>query len=203
MVRGLPERITHRRRDIHVVGQFCERDLDRSFRLRPDQRCGDPPGIPRIALAHGFERHPGVGDAARQRPLRRHQMREHRPLGRGALVKGWDAALRRLDGDDAVAVRRPAQRTADVVAVRDGADAGRDRRTGAARRSAAGDLGIPRVQRQPVQRVVGKAAEREFGRIGQAEHDRAGFFEVAHDRRIGGAMMFICAATPLGLGRPS
>ena len=129
-------------------------------------------------------------------------MREHRPLGRGALVIGGDAALRRLDGDDTVAVRRPAQRTADVVAVRDRADAGRHRAAGAARRAAAGDIGIPRVQRQPVQRVVRKAAERELGRIGQAEHDGAGLLEIAHDRRIGGGDDVHLRGHPVGVGPP-
>ena len=129
-------------------------------------------------------------------------MSEHRPLGRGALVKGRDAALRRLDGGDTVAVRRPAQRTADVVAVRDRADAGRHRRAGAARRAAAGDVGIPRIQRQPVQRIFRKAAEREFGRVGQADNDRAGLLEIAHDRRIGGRDDIHLRGHTVGVGPP-
>jgi len=129
-------------------------------------------------------------------------MREHRPLRRGALVVGGDAALRRLDRDDAVAVRRPAQRTADVIAVRDRADAGRYRSTRAARRAAAGDIGIPRVKRKPVQRVIRKAAERELRRIGQAEHNGAGLLEIAHDRRVGGGDDVHLRGDAVGVGPP-
>ena len=184
MIGGLAKRRADRRIDRHVFRDLGQRDLDRALRLRPGQRRRHPPGIARIALAHHLQRKTDVADVAGERPLRRHQMRQHRPLGGGASVEGWDAPLRRLDGGNAIAMRRPAQRAADVVAMRDGADAGGDRRTRAARGAAAGDVRVPGIERQSVQRIVGEAAEREFRRVGEAENDRAGLLQVTHHGRI-------------------
>src|SRR5947207_2070779 len=70
---GAPlERRAHRRIDVHVAWQSRKRNLDTSFRLRPDQRRRNPPGIAWIALAHDLEREPYVCYAARERSLRRH-----------------------------------------------------------------------------------------------------------------------------------
>ncbi len=110
-------------------GSFASATLIGPFGFGPTSGAGTHQGSRGSRWLITSSASPDVADAARQRPLRRHQMREHRPLGRGALVEGRDAALRRLDGGDAVAMRRPAQRTADVVAVRDRADAGRHRRS--------------------------------------------------------------------------
>ena len=184
VVGGLRQRRAHGNVDLHVLGNFRERDLDRALGLWAFQWRGNPPGVARIALAHGGERETGVGDRARQRALRRHEMREHRALACRAFVIGGNSPLRRLDGDDAIAMGRPAQRAADVVAMADRADAGRDRRARAAGRAAAGDGLVPRIEGQAMQRIVGEGAERKFRRVGQAEHDGAGLLQVAHHGRI-------------------
>ncbi len=38
-----------------------------------------------------------------------------------------------------------------------------------------------------MKRIVRKAAKREFGRIGQADDDRASLLEITHDWRVGGS----------------
>src|SRR5450759_1935592 len=64
---------------------------------------------------------------------------------------------------------------ANVIAVRDSADAGGHRGPSATRGAAAGDVRVPRVQRQSMQRIVGEAAEGELRRVGEANDDRARF----------------------------
>ena len=54
----------------------------------------------------------------------------------------------------------------------------------AARGAAAGDVRVPGIERQSVQRIVGEAAEREFRRVGKADDDRAGLLQVTHHGRI-------------------
>ncbi len=91
--------------------------------LRPARRLDRRNGKPRRRCRHI----PGIGaDRAAPSPreprrtsatwraswtLRRHELRHQRPLRRGAGIERGNAALGRLDGRDAVAMRRPAQQS--------------------------------------------------------------------------------------------
>ena len=53
-----------------------------------------------------------------------------------------------------------------------------------------------------MQRIFRKAAKREFGRVGQADDDCAGFLEIAHDRSIGGRDDIHLRSYTVGVGPP-
>ena len=180
-------------------GSFASATLIGRFGFGPTRGAGTHQGSRGSRWLITSSASPDVADAARQRSLRRHQMREHRPLGRGALVIGRDAALRRLDGDDTVAVRRPAQRAADVVAMRDRADAGRHRSTGAARRAAAGDMGS-QGSASLCSGLSVKPRNENSGVLVRPTHDGPAFLRLRTTGASEGAMIFFCAVTPLGLG---
>ncbi len=200
MIGGLSQHRDHARVGVHVLGDLGNGDLDRSLGFGPLQRRRDPPGVAGIALRHHLQSETHVADLAGQRPLRRHELRHQRSLRGGARIEGRDAALGRLDGGDTVALRGPAQRTADVIAMGDGADAGGNGGARAARRATARDGGIPGIACQPVQRVVGEAAHGEFRRVGQAENDRARLLQVRGYRGIAGRDVVLEGHDAIGIG---
>src|SRR6185437_16861431 len=100
------------------------------------------------------------------------ELRADRASGRCARVEGGDAAQADAQSDHAVEIGGNADRAADVVALRDRPDAGRDGRAGAAAGTAGGDARVERVQRAAVQRVVGEDAHGEGRRVGAADDDR-------------------------------
>jgi hypothetical protein len=53
-----------------------------------------------------------------------------------------------------------------------------------------------------VKRIVREAAKREFGRIGQADDDRASLLEISYDRRVGGSDNVHLRGCPVGVGPP-
>src|SRR5256885_337140 len=67
---------------------------------------------------------------------------------------------------------------ADIVAVRERADAGGERGGGAAAGPARRDIRAPRAERAPMRVVVGEPAPRECRRVGAPEDDRAGLLPV-------------------------
>ena len=109
------------------------------------------------------------------------------PIGRPCRCAGierGDAGEAGAQADHAVAVGGDAHRAADVVAMGDGADAGRRRRSRAAARAARRHRRVARIERAAVQGVVGEDAHREGRRIGAADDDRAGVLEVGDDRAV-------------------
>ena len=134
---------------------------------------------------HRAEREAHVAHLARDRSLHAHQLHRRRTLGRRRRVEGGDAAERGPDRRHAAGVGRVAQRAAEVVAVRDRADAERHRGGGAARRAARRVRVRPGILRQAAQRVVGEPAVAELRRVRATDDDRAGLAQVGDHRRVG------------------
>jgi hypothetical protein len=91
---------------------------------------------------------------------------------------------RRLEPEQAAAGRGDADRTAAVVGVREGDDAGGDGRPRAAARAARAQVRVPRVARGAEQLRFGERREAELGQVGLAEDDRARAPEPFHDGRV-------------------
>ena len=112
-----------------------------------------------------------IGDRPGHRPVGGHQ------LAGEEVVHGRDHGGRRdpphggLERGDAAAVRRVAERTADVVAQADRRHARGQRRGFAATRPAGRQVGVPRVPGEPAQRAVGVDAQAEVGQVGPPDRD--------------------------------
>ena len=96
-----------------------------------------------------------IGHLTRQDALDGHQLEGDVQILRGDDVAGGDDAGRGLDRGDAAAMRRVAQRAADVIAQAERAHPRGDRGGLAAARAAGGARRIPRVQGAPVELRVG------------------------------------------------
>ncbi len=121
-----------------------------------------------------------AGDAIRQGADRIESRRERgRPVAR-------DAALGRLEADEAAQRRRDPHRAAGIAADRDHGlrIAHRHRR---ARGRAAGDqLAVKGVSGRPVMRVDANPGKGELGHVGAADEDRPGGAQPGDDRRVAG-----------------
>src|SRR5262245_58627173 len=83
------------------------------------------------------------------------------------------ASIRGLESVDAAEGRGDADGAAPVGADGQRRKAGRDRRAGAAARSAGRQIRIPWIARDPEERIVGHALVTELGRVRLAEEDGA------------------------------
>ncbi len=142
---------------------------------------------------HGREEVGGVLHGPRERA----DLVERRAEGEQAVAR--DAAVGRLEADDAAQRRRLADRAAGVGAERDRREAGRDRDRRAAARSARDAIERPRVARHAERRVLGRRAHRELVAVGLAEDDRAGRFEALDGGR--GVGRHEALEDPRGRGR--
>src|SRR5688500_5461393 len=118
-----------------------------------------PPGIARIASAHGMKAEAHVLDASRQRTLHREGQEGRGTFRLSRGIEGRDAAHGGPDAGDAATIRWIADRTAIVVAVGDRPDARADRRCGAAGGAASRAPLGPWIIGAPAQRVVGVPAQ--------------------------------------------
>ena len=121
---------------------------------------------------------------AGQRALHGHHGHRHRTLLLGAGQKSRHPAERRPQAIHPGAIRGVANRSGQVVAVRDGPHAGghgrRRTTTGTARR-----MGTrPRVVGAAMQVVFGEPPHRERRRVGAADDHRAGPAQVGHHRAV-------------------
>ena len=114
-------------------------------------------------------------------PRERADLIERRAEGEQAVAR--DAAVGRLEADDAAERARLADRAAGVGAERDRRQAGRHRDRGAAARPARDAIQRPRIARHAERRVLGRRAHRELVAVGLAEDDRAGRFQALDGRR--------------------
>ena len=106
----------------------------------PFERRRHPPGIAHVARRHRRKRDPQIADGARQRTGDRADLRADGALGHRG-IEGGDAADRRPQPMNAAGIGGIADRARDIGAVRDMADAGRDRGRRAAGRAARRDDG--------------------------------------------------------------
>ena len=130
-----------------------------------------------VVAGHRGEHVGGVLDGARERP----DLVERRAEGEQAVAR--DAAVGRLEADDAAQRGRLADRAAGVGAERDRRQAGRHRDRRAAARAAGDAVERPRVAGDAERRVLGRRAHRELVAVGLAEDDRAGRLEALDGRR--------------------
>ena len=171
----------HFRHGIEAVRVEAQRDA--LGHRRPFQRRRHPPGIAMIARRHRGQRDPDIADGARQRPRDRADLRPDRPL-RQRRVEGRDAAHGRPQAVHAAGIGGIADRARDIGAVRDMADAGRDRRTRAAGRAARRDAGVARVLGVAMDEVGGEPAIGEGRAIGAPQNHGAGFAQIVDHRVV-------------------
>ncbi len=95
------------------------------------------------------------------------------------------AAVGRLQPVASGVARGDSHRAAAVGAGRDRHDAARDRGRSAARRAAGRALEIPRIAGRAEQQILGECGVAELGRVGLADHDRAGRLQPRDLDRIG------------------
>jgi len=145
---------------------------------------GDAQRVARVLAGDCSEAGPEVGDPAGQDALDLHQLvgdglvlrRDH---GRGGHRPGGG-----LDRCDAAAVRRVAQRSAQIGAQAERAHTAGQSRCFTAARPACGAPRVPRVAGQAVQGRVGVDAQGEVRQIGTAERDRAARAQPLHRRGV-------------------
>ena len=133
--------------------------------------------VARIRADHRAEQQRAVGDVARERAglVERGRERDH-PVAA-------DRAVRRLHPDDPAQRGGLADRAAGVGPDRPRRGARGDRARGAAARAAGDALGVPRVERRAVGRVLGGGAHRELVLVGLAEQRAAGLRRCCSTRR--------------------
>ena len=109
------------------------------------------------------------------------------PIGalRQRRIEGRDAADRRPQAMHAAGIGGIADRARDIGAVRDVADAGRDRRARAAGRAARRDAGIARVFGVAMHEIGGEPAIGKRRAVGAAENDGAGLAQIVDHRAVG------------------
>ncbi|GCC49206.1 hypothetical protein chiPu_0033336, partial [Chiloscyllium punctatum] len=130
------------------------------------------------------ERDAEIGNRAGERPLHRHHLRGDRPIaGRGRIERRY-ATRGRAQAGDAAGVSRIADRAAEIIAMRDRAHAGSNRRRGAAAGAARCQPAAPRIVGRAVQIVVGEPAVRERRCVGAADDDGAGLAEIRDHRAV-------------------
>ncbi len=181
---GLPHRLR-----LGGVGEAAghlrhQRDADRPRRRGPHERHIGPARVAPAIAGHHRQRQAQVAHAPRQRALGGHQLRPDRAADHALRAVAADAAIARAQPDHAAAIGRDAHGSADVVAMRDGPDAGGDRGAGAARGAARRDRRVARVQRAAVQRVVGHQPHGEGRRVGAPDEDGAGGAQVGRHRAV-------------------
>ena len=166
---------------IKAIGIEAHRDA--LGHRRPFERRRHPPGIAIILRRHRGQRDPDIADGARQRARDGADLRPDRPFGE-RRVERRDAAHGRPQAVHAAGVSRIADRSRDVGAVRDMADAGRDRGPRAAGRAARGDAGVARVFGVAMDEVGGEPAIGERRAIGAPQNDGAGFAQIVDHRVV-------------------
>ena len=102
-------------------------------------------------------------------------------------IEGRYAAERRPQAVHAAGIGGIADRSGDIGAVRDMADAGRDRGTGAAGRAARRDAGIARIFGVAMDQIGGEPAIGKRRAIGAPEDHRAGLAQIVDHRTVGAA----------------
>ena len=95
-----------------------------------------------------------------------------------------DASQAGLQADEPAARRGDADRAAQVAGVGERDHPRGDGGRAPARRATRRELGIPRVPRRAVARVLGDRPHAELGRVRLADDDRAGFAKPAHVRAV-------------------
>ena len=161
-----------------------EGDLDRPRRRRAVERHRRPPGIARVARGHDPRREAHVAHLAAHGALDRHQLRQHAALDGLRRVVGGDAAVGGLHGGKRRR-RRPGSAASRRCRCRGGSGRSpppppRWRRPTSRR----GSPRVPGVQGAAVQRIVGRRAHRQLGRVGAPDDDRAGVQKVLDQRRV-------------------
>ena len=139
--------------DERGVGLRGLRDDGRVARLRHREAIEHGRGV-----AHAFHLHEILGETVAE-------LVQHRAVR--------DASARRLEADAATVTRRNADRAADVRTVRNRNDAGDHRGHSASRRSSRRVARPPRRAGVAVERALGRAGHRVFGRRRAAEDIRA------------------------------
>ena len=134
--------------------------------------------VARIGPGRDVERQRGVEHRARQ-----HTLADHVGERRVGGVLG-DAAVARLQSDEAGMGRGDADRAAAVIAVVERIDPGRGQRRGAARRAAGRVLQVPWIARGALQGRIGQGLPAELGGRRLAEEDKAGGLEAVDDGRV-------------------
>ena len=152
--------------------------------------------VTRIRAGGDIERQRGVEHRTRQHALADHV--SERRIGR---VLG-DAAVARLQPDEAGMGCGDADRAASVIAVVERIDPGGCERRGAARRTAGRVLQVPRVAGGALQRRIGQGLPTELGGRRLAEEDESGSLEAVDDGGILGGGSLVGGVRAVA-GRPS
>jgi len=127
---------------------------------------------------------PDVGGPAGHDTFDGHELEGDIPVLRRDHGGGGHRPGGGLDRCHAAAVRRIAQRSAEVVAQAERTHPGGQGRGFAAARPARGTLRVPRVAGQAMQRRVGVDAQAEVRQVGTADGDRAGRAQLFHLRGV-------------------
>ena len=90
-----------------------------------------------------------------------------------------------LEANETARARRKTDRTAHVVAVRDGDDAGRDRGGGASARSPRREVEVPGIVRRTVRERFRRHRARELGQVGLADEHEPRGAEALGEPRVG------------------
>ena len=131
--------------------------------------------VRRIGAGDHRQRERGIADGPGQRTdLIERRGERQQPVAR-------DAAVGRLQPDDAAQRRRLADRSAGVGAERERRHAGGDGHRRSAARSAGNAIGRPRIPRRAERRVLGRRSHRELVAVGLADDDGAGRLEPRDD----------------------
>ena len=130
----------------------------------------------------------GAGHHAQAKRNVRYRSRQ-RALRRDADEWNWRRRHRheadsRTKRDDVVEVRRIAERAAEVAAIGDRQHAGGHRHCGAAARASGGLGAIVRIERRPIDPVVGLRAHPKLGDVGLADRNRAGTANALDHHRV-------------------
>ncbi len=180
---GSAHRRAHLRRLI-AERRRRDRNPDRPLELCALQRHRQPSAVARVRLRHRGECDAEFGDRAGERPLHRHHLRGDRTIvGRGRIERR-NSTRGRTQAGDAAGIGGIADRTAEIIAMRDRAHAGSDRRRGAAAGATRRQPAAPRIMGRAVQIVVGEPAVRERRRVGAPDDDGTRLAEIRDHRAV-------------------
>ena len=162
-----------RQRAVIVVDPGRQAEVAQSLVARRRQRELPPHRLPIVGAGEDVERDLEILDAARHRSGHRDVGLRQRAGRTGDLPLRRHQAVRRLVADHAAAVRRIADRAADVGAELERREAGRERARRAARRSPGAARRVPGIVRLAEHRVVALHVAGVDRQVGLAEDDGA------------------------------
>ncbi|MNQ70589.1 hypothetical protein D3C85_852330 [compost metagenome] len=207
---GMPETGERARRRLHRVDAGLRRRLRarelrahrdaQPARRRPDGLCvglrgrGHQERIAQLGAVHEVERGGGVAHGAADHAL---HAQAHQRLA--VARAGADAAAAGLQPDQATGGGGHADRTAAVVGVRHGHDAGGHRRGRAPAGAARAVRQVPRVARRAAEGALGGGVEAEFRGPGAPQRGQAGAAKARHQRAVCGSRQPVAEQPAAGL----